>query len=192
MKSPICRDPALSYWPPGILGDHFFQQLIPVHPAIQNCISNWTYKLKETKRILIMMMMTKMMMEERFRLRAGSSCFSSQKPCFPPPQTNVSLWWWFANAWQRYEKVSNLFWVASRWSKIEIWFSGDSTKTVGLHCNLRSILIGQRIQERSWLGEKDRCWHLNPEWIISRLTQSQLTTTTIYIRHCQFSFSDQH
>ena len=118
MKSPICRDPALSYWPPGILGDHFFQQLIPVHPAIQNCISNWTYKLKETKRILIMMMMTKMMMEERFRLRAGSSCFSSQKPCFPPPQTNVSLWWWFANAWQRYEKVPNLFWVASRWSNI--------------------------------------------------------------------------
>ena len=50
MKSPICRDPALSYWPPGILGDHFFQQLIPVHPAIQNCISNWTYKLKETKK----------------------------------------------------------------------------------------------------------------------------------------------
>ena len=107
MKSPICRDPALSYWPPGILGDHFFQQLIPVHPAIQNCISNWTYKLKETRRILIMMMMTKKMMEERFRLRAGSSCFSSQKPCFPPPQTNVSLWWWFANAWQRYAKVSN-------------------------------------------------------------------------------------
>ena len=179
MKSPICRDPALSYWPPGILGDHFFQQLIPVHPAIQNCISNWTYKLKETKRILIMMMMTKMMMEERFRLRAGSSCFSSQKPCFPPPQTNVSLWWWFANAWQRYEKVPNLFWVASRWSNI--W-----------NMILRSILIGQRIQEQSRLGEKDKCWRLNPEWIIIRLTHSQLTTTAIYIRHCQFSFSDQH
>ena len=116
MKSPICRDPALSYWPPGILGDHFFQQLIPVHPAIQNCISNWTYKLKETKRILIMMMMTKVMMEKRFRLRAGSSCFSSQKPCFPPPQTNVSLWWWFANAWQRYAKVSNS--VEYNWNMI--------------------------------------------------------------------------
>ena len=77
-------------------------------------------------------------------------------------------------------------------STIEIWFSGDSTKTVGLHCNLRSILIGQRIQERSWLGEKDMCWRLRPLWIISRLRQSQLTTTTIYIRHSQFSFSDQY
>ena len=96
---------------------------------------------------------------------------------------NKSLW---LSSW--------CFFVLSckQWSTIEIWFSSDSTKTVGLHCNLRSILIGQRIQEQSRLGEKDRCWRLNPEWIISRLTQSQLTTTTIYIRHCQFSLSDQH
>ena len=42
---------------------------------------------------------------------------------------------------------------------------------------LRSILIGQRIQEQSRLGEKDKCWRLNPEWIISRLTQQKSIAT---------------